>query len=288
MKKSGIYILAFAMAGLFWSCSEDGLNSDSIFDTSAVARNEFDQWLLENYSYTYNIDFKYRMEDIESDYDYALAPADLDKSIQLAKLVKYCWLEAYDEVAGIDFTRAYVPKTIHLIGSAAYNSNGTMVLGTAEGGMKVTLYYVNSMVVSASFLNTYYFKTMHHEFAHILHQTKSYSTEFEQISVGNYIGNDWQYMSTTEARQLGFVTPYSMYEPNEDFVEIIAVYITNDADYWAGVLEDAGDEGAAIIEQKFEIVRSYLEDSWEIDIDELRDVVQRRCGNLDLLDLDSL
>jgi substrate import-associated zinc metallohydrolase lipoprotein len=95
-------------------------------------------------------------------------------------------------------------------------------------------------------------------------------------------------MSTTEARQLGFVTPYSMYEPNEDFVEIIAVYITNDADYWAGVLEDAGDEGAAIIERKFEIVRSYLEDSWEIDIDELRDVVQRRCGNLDLLDLDSL
>jgi hypothetical protein len=35
-------------------------------------------------------------------------------------------------------------------------------------------------------MNEYYFKTMHHEFVHILHQTKNYPKDFEQISAGNY------------------------------------------------------------------------------------------------------
>ncbi|MBN1182174.1 MAG: putative zinc-binding metallopeptidase [Bacteroidales bacterium] len=288
MRAIGIYIIAILLTGSIWSCSEDDITGDSIFDTSEIERNEFEKWLLKNYTWPYNIDFKYRFENIESDMDYTLVPADIDKSIKLAKLVKYCWLEAYDEVAGIDFTRAYVPKIIHLVGSAAYNDDNTMVLGTAEGGLKITLYYVNSMMVDANFLNRYYFKTMHHEFAHILHQTKNYSTEFEQISVGKYIGDDWSYNSNTEARQAGFVSPYAQSEPNEDFVEIISIYVTNSPAYWDALLVDAGVEGAAIINEKFEIVRAYLEESWEIDINELRSVVQRRCGDLDKLDLESL
>ena len=281
-------MLALSMTGILWSCGDDDINSDSIFDTSEAERNTFDTWLLKNYAYPYNIDFKYRMEDIESDMDYSLTPAEMDKSEKLAKLVKFCWLEAYDEVAGIDFTRAYVPKIIHLIGSAAYNSDASMVLGTAEGGLKITLYYVNSLSIDATFLNHFYFKTMHHEFAHILNQTKNYGSEFEQVSVGEYIGSDWIYSSESEAHQAGFVTPYAQSEPDEDFVENIALYVTNTEEYWQALLEDAGDVGAPIIEQKFEIVRNYLKDSWGIEIDQLRDVVQRRSGELNLLDLDSL
>lgn len=51
-----------------------------------------------------------------------------------------------------------------------------MVLGTAEGGMKITLYNVNDInpdKIDINLLNEYYFQTMHHEFAHILHQTKT-------------------------------------------------------------------------------------------------------------------
>jgi substrate import-associated zinc metallohydrolase lipoprotein len=288
MKKLILYTAIFALATFSWSCNEDDLNGDSIFDTSEVERNAFEKWLLQNYTHPYNIDFKYRLEDIESDMDYTLTPADMDKSIKLAKLVKYCWLEAYDEVAGIAFTRTFVPKTVHLIGSAAYNTNGTMVLGTAEGGLKITLYLVNSLQVDRDFLNYFYFKTMHHEFAHILHQTKNYDPDFETISEANYIGNDWIYSSDTEARQAGFVTPYAQSEPNEDFVESIALYVTNSPEFWDALLEEAGEEGAAIILQKFEIVRNYLQETWSIDIDQLRDVVQRRSGELDKLDLDNL
>ena len=288
MNKILTYISMLMLSCFLWSCNDDNLDSKSIFDTSEVERNDFEKWLLHNYTYPYNIDFKYRLEDIESDMDYMLVPADVDKSIKLAKLVKYCWLEAYDEVAGIDFTRTYVPKTIHLIGSAAYNDDGSMVLGTAEGGLKITLYLVNSLQIDKDFLNYYYFKTMHHEFAHILHQTKNYDPDFETVSVGNYIGNDWIYNSDTDARQAGFVTPYAQSEPNEDFVENIAVYVTNPEEYWNALLEDAGEEGAAIILEKFAFVRDYLNDTWGIDIDQLRDVVQRRTGELGLLDLDNL
>jgi len=86
------------------------------------------------------IHFKYRMQDIESDHKYNLVPADYDKSVALAKIIKHVWMEAYTELAGPAFLRSYVPKTFHLIGSPAYDSSGTKVLGTAEGGKKITLW----------------------------------------------------------------------------------------------------------------------------------------------------
>lgn len=58
----------------------DEPTTTSIFDEEEeVAETEFDQWLLHNYT-SYNIAFKYRMEDIESSMDYTLAPAEIDKA----------------------------------------------------------------------------------------------------------------------------------------------------------------------------------------------------------------
>ena len=75
------YIKYIALALFFTcsmsSCSEDELDEQSIFSAEAPQRNEFDKWLLNNYVYPYNIDFKYRMEDKESDHDYNLTPAQL-------------------------------------------------------------------------------------------------------------------------------------------------------------------------------------------------------------------
>ena len=48
-------------------------------------------------------------------------------------------MEAYDEIWGIDMTRTYVPKLLQFIGNVAYTESG-MILGQAEGGMKVTLF----------------------------------------------------------------------------------------------------------------------------------------------------
>jgi hypothetical protein len=47
------------------------------------------------------------------------------------------------------------------------------------------------------------------------------------------------------------------------------------------MLKEAGTEGAAIINQKWDICNTWLKEKWEIDLDELRNEVQERQKNLD-------
>lgn len=287
MKKIIIYtLLLFSFTTLYWRCSEDEPGGESIFDPSEIKRSQFDNWLMDNYVNAYNIDLKYRLEDIETNMSYNLVPAKLENSVKLAKLIKHLWLETYDEIAGIEFMRTYVPKVIHLIGSPAIDAEAqTQILGTAEGGLMVTLYMVNELdPENIDSLNYYYFKTMHHEFAHILHQTKNYPKDFEKISTSDYSPNGWMNRKEEEAWKLGFVSNYASSEPQEDFVEIIAIYLTNSEKNWQKILKEAGTTGAEIILKKFNIVQNYLKNSWDIDINQLRKVVERRSteiGNID-------
>ena len=224
----------------FTSCGEDDLE-DSKFRKMTVERNEFDNWLLANYVQPYNIDLKYQLEDIETDMSYNLVPAELDKAKEMAKLIKHLWLGAYDEVCGEVFMKQYGPRIINLIGSSAVNPDSkTEVLGTADKGLKVTLYKINSLdKTNIELLNLYYFRTMHHEFAHILHQTKNYPTEFNEISVSNYSPTGWMNRTNEQAQRMGFVGNYASSEAREDFVEVIANYLTRtDAD-WNEILRQA-------------------------------------------------
>lgn len=289
--KKYIYTLLFAASIVLGACSEDKLDSHSIFNTESPERDAFDTWLLLNYIVPYNIQFNYKYIDKESDNTYNLIPAEYDKCVAMAKLTKYLWIDSYNELLGETFIKTYCPRMIQLIGSKAYNSQGSVVLGTAEGGLKITLYNVNELDVNnpnIDFLNTWFFKTMHHEFAHILYQTKNYSTDFNLIST-DYQGPSWLNLESDEvANTMGFVTRYASFSPDEDFVEIISNYITHDAGYWQNVLNNGGALGRIKLEKKFDIVRKYLKDSWSIDIDKLRDIVQRRSGSLSEVDLENL
>ena len=136
MKKNLIYFLVLLLfPAVLAACSEDDLSSTSVIQPPQVVQNDFDRWLDRHYLAPYNIEFQYRYTDIESSMGYYLTPADYNQSIALAKLVIALCLEPYDEVTGSrDFIRAYFPKIIFLTGSPAYKSNGSIILGTAEGG----------------------------------------------------------------------------------------------------------------------------------------------------------
>lgn len=277
MKKIKLFLL-LVITVLAWACSEKELDSKSIFDTPPAAMNEFDKWISKNYTDHYNINFKYRYDNKESDNKYNLAPADFDKSVAMAKLVKHLWLDAYEELLDKHFVATYCPKMIYLVGSPAYNAQGSMVLGTAEGGLKVTLYNVNLIKpedINIDILNEWYFKTIHHEFAHILHQTKNYSTDFNLIST-DYQGPSWVNVTDANALKMGYISNYASSEAREDFVELIAIYVVYGEDTWQSLLTAAGTEGSSKILQKFAIVKDYLKVSWGIEIDDLRDIVQRR------------
>lgn len=281
----------FIMTAVLASCSKEKLDQKSIFGTDSPERGAFDTWLLLNYVEPYNIQFNYKYIDRESDNNYNLVPAEYDKAVAMAKLTKYLWIDSYNELLGDTFIKTYCPRMIQLIGSKAFNSQGSVVLGTAEGGLKITLYNINGLNPSSpsiDFLNEWFFKTMHHEFAHILHQTKNYSTDFNLIST-DYQGPSWLNLeSDAVANKMGYVTCYASYSPDEDFVEIISNYVTHAKGYWESVLATAGEEGGDKLARKFEIVRNYLQESWGIDIDKLRDIVQKRSANISQLDLKTL
>lgn len=305
MKKIVLYVaLITAFGFLISSCSEDNLDSASVIVDSTNEENAFDLWLEENYRQPYNIGFKYKYEDVESDLSYDLVPAEMSHSKIMARLVKFLWLDAYSEAVSLSFMRTYAPRVVHVIGSAAWNVNGTYTLGTAEGGLKITLYLGNwlnnwfainyhdpsdpskgyTVSIDMDNLNFYYLHTIHHEFAHILHQTKNYPTEFNTISSGNYSPSGWNNRTDTQAAGLGFISAYAGSQPQEDFVELIAFYITLSDAQWQARLTPGGTEGAAIIEKKMSIVKSYMSGTWGINLDELKQILTRRYDELYFID----
>ncbi len=247
MKFKNILYLLMA-AGFMTACGTDNDvdSSYSAFDTEIPTRSVFDNWLLENYTKPYNINFIYRYNDKETDNAYNVIPADLEKSKALAVMIKHVWLDAYAEAVGESFIKTYSPRVYQLIGSAEYSSGGSneMVLGTAEGGLKVTVFRVNAITPDNPWidqdsyfpnttasnpmdLNYWFFHTMHHEFCHILTQQNNYSTEFQTISTSDYQTTNWVNVDDEEAPSMGFTSGYGSKEYNEDFAEIYSFYVTH-------------------------------------------------------------
>ena len=313
MKKNILYILPLMlMALVLTSCDKDEIKSESVITADSYKMNQFDKWLEVNYVNPYNIDFKYRYEEIESDYNYYTVPAQMENSIVMAHLVKYLCIETYNEVAGIEFTRANFPKMFYLIGEWEYRNNGSYILGTAEGGRKILLAGINYLDYvlggqwgekenEADKLNHYYIKTIHHEFTHILNQTRDYPTSFRQVTPSSYV-KDSQFEEPYVSAYLkrGFISAYAQTEPREDFAEMVSEYVTHSAEWWQEQLTaanttweedpDQTETGRALIEQKLDIVRAYMFDTWHIDLDQLRDCILRRQDNITagLIDLTDL
>ena len=267
MKKNLIYLLfsVTLLCAALTACSDnDDLDSTSVVRPTTTEQNDLDRWLKRNYVETYNIQLKYRFEDIESSMGYYLTPASYKQSVAMAKLVRHMCLEAYDEITGsTDFIKAYFPKILFLVGSYAYKTNGAMVLGTAEAGAKITLYNLDNL------------------------NPKTVNAE---ISGPDYVQDQCFeiYKTTESALQKGFISPYASKADSEDFVELIALYVNRSAEEWEEMLTTAGDTGRPKIEAKFEIVSNYMKSTWNIDLNELREIVLRRAEEAPNLDFDSL
>jgi len=300
-----IIIVAVASMLAFSSCNKDEMSSESIITVDKVDYTPFDLWLNKYFVDTYNIQFKYRYEAIEADYNYYTVPADYENSIILAHLVKYLCLEAYDAVGGIEFTRANFPKLIFCIGDYEYKNNGSIVLGTAEGGRKILLTgvnYLDSFVKDIDKLNHYYFKTIHHEFTHILNQTRDMPTSYQFVTPADYVADEWtgELFNTAVAEdgkgylQKGFVSAYSQHSYGEDFAEMLSIYLCYSQevwDEWFGQADSYGANGSQLIKAKLQLVKDYMSQSWDIDLDKLRSTVQVRqanvaAGKIDLTNID--
>jgi len=243
------YILLLISSVLFSLCScdkEDDMREESVVVVETSNQNELDVWIYENLTAPYNVEVKYKWDDSEIDNAYTVVPPKVEKAKEFLEAYLNVWIKTYEAEANAggdpEFLHKYMPKLLVLVGCPQYNEDGTMLLGLAEGGRKVTIFDIDNFnepyltgweteeeiqlikkraVISA-------FHTLHHEFAHIMHQTKFYPDEFKEICRGDYTGN-WYEVYETEARTKGFITPYSMLNENEDFVEIVAGMLTRAA-----------------------------------------------------------
>ena len=250
----------FALLPLLASCSKDDDFDDSSFDTNIAAIDDkeatapFDKWLYDNFVVPYNTEIQYRFNFPASNLSFQLSPADYKKSQLLAHYIKYLFYDVYTLYGGDDFMKKYGPRIFHFIGSAAYSpTTGTETLGYASAGVKITLINVNNMKLwtpeseynssDMELLNKDQFHTMHHEFSHILHQTKSYPVSFGQVTPGSYDPITWQERDSVLSHSLGYLTQYGSSASYEDFVETLSCTITDTDCRWMYTIIDACSNG---------------------------------------------
>lgn len=260
MRKLFYIFLAAALGLTVMSCGNDDDFTESIFntDTPVVDPNAstapFDQWLYDNFVVPYNTEIQYRFNFPASNLNFQLAPADYKKSQLLAHFIKYLFYDVYTLYGGENFMKQYGPRIFHFIGSTAYSpTTGTETLGYASAGVKITLINVNNMKLwqednqytpaDMELLNKDQFHTMHHEFSHILHQTKSYPVSYGQITPGTYAPRDWQERDSVESHRLGYITQYGSSASYEDFVETLSCTITDTDNRWMNTIIDACANG---------------------------------------------
>jgi substrate import-associated zinc metallohydrolase lipoprotein len=245
-------------------------------------KGPIDNWIYDNLTKPFNISVKYKWDQFELSLNKNLVPPREEKIIPVMEAVKKVWIDPYIAEAGEVFIRTYCPKFFVLCGSASWNTDGTITLGTAEGGRKIALYVLNDFrsktmpdyTLSDSATIKQMFHTIEHEFGHILHQNVLYPDDFKRITPGFYTAN-WNNVSDNAARRDGFVTAYAMSAPDEDFVEMISMMliegkagfdrIVNSIPAGASINGITQADAKNKLRKKESMVVAYYKDVWGMD-----------------------
>lgn len=274
------FIIIIILASLFgFGCtkSEDLTEQVNNMDFSGGYRspNEIDNWLMTNITQPYNIQIKYYWDRSELALNKSITPVDESKVIPVAQILLSYFLKPYEAETSNYFIKTYPPKQYVLVGSAEYNSNGSVTVGSAEAGKKITLYRLNAFSPSNRDSLLRVLKTVHHEFTHILNQNAVFPPEFKAVSApADYLGDEWVNHSDEEAYPLGFVTAYARDQPKEDFAETAAILLVYGQQNFNDIVEMAGIAGAAKLRTKETMIVEYFRQLWNIDFRSLQARIQ--------------
>lgn len=253
------------------ACSEKDDFTVSAFEDVRNEQSELYSWIDQNITTPYNVEVKYNWDGYEYDLGKDLVPVKKEKVQPFLKLFLKLFVKPYEEEVGHDFICKYIPKQLILLGSNVWNSDGSVNVGQAEGGRKIIISGVNSLNMEVYESLKEQFLTMHHEFGHILHQTKPYTRQFESVSK-MYYTSTWFNYTDTQAALMGFVSAYALLSPNEDFVETLATLLVTPSSEWERITEDQpGDsealkKGKSDLRKKVEIIASYMAETWNVDV----------------------
>lgn len=301
------------------SCSSKENLGESDLDTSTPELTDLDIWIRDNYTTDYNIEVLYHWDENVVDRNRYLFPPSIDKVQPALAAVKKIWIDTYTEVGGEDFIKKIAPREVLLVGGINLNPSGTITLGVAEGGKRITFFNTDLVDLTDRASLTRFVSTMQHEYAHILNQTVPFDEEeFQSITPFNYTAQ-WFNESIEAANELGYITDYARANVGEDFAEMVNTMLSNSADEYNAILEairtrvvtrevtaainalpaDAADETIAAVTEavtltasnqaqiainairaKENLVAEYFLDNFNLDIYELQEVAARNTAEV--------
>lgn len=268
------------------ACSKaDFLSEKSTLTNGKAPETELDKYIYQNFQKPYNIGVNYKY--IDSDFEQAkyLYPPTESKVKPLLEIVKKVWIEPYIIVAAesdpnFNFIKTVAPRQISLIGGYNVNSNGTITLGFADSGMKITLFNVDQFDLKDAQRTTQYFHTIQHEYCHIINQKKPFSEQYGLLTPSDYTAQ-WVNVSERDALEKGFITPYSMANEIEDFAEVTSAMLSmSKAEFDAKIDGVTSADAKNKLRQKEAFVASYFKTEWGLDIYKLQALIKQRMDEI--------
>jgi substrate import-associated zinc metallohydrolase lipoprotein len=271
------------LAGALLSCKKEKLPTESQLDSTKPTLNSVDQWIFDNYTNPFNISVRYRWEEGDmSDLGRYNIPADSEKTKLVLDLFKKMWIDSYTEIGGVDFIKKISPREFVFRGGADKTPNGgSGAWGQASAGTTITIFDVNTVTATGlKNLTTLqgFSGLIHHEYTHILNQTRSFDEDaFQKITPEGYTA-EWSNIADATSRRVGFVSSYARMNIGEDFAEMVKFMLTRTRTEWDafvnGIVDAGGSTTAtkarADIRKKEAIVVDYFNKSYGIDIYKLQ------------------
>ncbi|MCC9065107.1 zinc-binding metallopeptidase [Flavobacterium piscisymbiosum] len=261
---------------LLASCAHEDQPTESRLDFSVPTKTDLDKWISTNFLDLYNINVYYEWDQNTVDNTRYLFPPKVEKVQPAMEVVKKIWIDSYTTIGGVNFVKKIAPREFVLVGGVNLNTNGTLTLGLAEGGQRITLFQVDNLNKKSRANVTQFIHTIQHEYVHILNQTKPFDEQaWSKLTPVGYTST-WYTEPIATSRNLGFVTSYARLNIYEDFAETAAAILTSSKAEYDAILASVTDATAkANIKAKEALVVKYYKDAFNIDFYALRDQAQK-------------
>ena len=285
--KSKIFSVFF-IASLFavLACDDEStLNVPEIVYTPST--DPLDEYIRTNFTEEYGIAVRYKYVDRYVDQNKRVTPPKLDVVVPMLDFLEEFWIEPFIDVPnGEAFFRDHVPAEVIFIGSTMYNADGTVTLGTADAGARITLTEVNFIDQNDQAWVFRQLGTIYHEFAHIMHQRYNLPSGWQDISPQGYTSlGSWYNLTDEEALERGFVSPYGTSTFNEDFAEVVA-HILFRPDFFDTYINDepncitadceARNEGREKLRKKYNAAVNHYKQNTGVDLLKVREIIQAK------------
>ena len=276
----------FGVLTLVSACYPDE-EVDAPIKTQPASEEPLDVYIRNNFVEEYGVAVRYKFVDRYVDQNKRVTPPKLEVVQPMLEFLTEFWIEPFVDVAnGNRFFRRHVPAEVILIGSTMYNNDGTVTLGTADAGARITLTEVNDVDITNKAWIFRQLGTIYHEFAHIVHQRYNLPPNFQEISPQGYTSpGSWYNLTDEEALKRGFVSPYGTSTFNEDFAEVVA-FLLFEPDFYTRYIDDEPNcttvdcvernEGRAKLRRKYNDILEHYKQNTGVDLLAVRAIIQTK------------